>query len=259
MKKCLLLLLFASPLLAGAITLTDTPKVAKPAMSKKPVMLKSPVAAQSAPVTKQNVVTNAYSHPLSFQLEGGTQGAGLDFRYGIVPQLSLRLGGSFVPSYTGNNLVDLPGFASTNQITLSYYNIHLLADFVPFKGFRSLRLVGGAGYLGKADGGFNVVPTGSYTYNGITVTGNDIGTLNMAVSWKGVAPYFGIGLFRSFPHHLFNFNLDLGTYYLTAPKTTIIGTGLLADNYQLEPQFDQNLKDYRWLPVLQLNFNFKLK
>jgi hypothetical protein len=58
---------------------------------------------------------------------------------------------------------------------------------------------------------------------------------------------------------LFNFNMDIGTYYLNQPSTHIIGTGLLTDNNTLEPQFNQNLKNYRWLPVLQLNFNFRLK
>ena len=195
---------------------------------------------------------------ISFQLEAGSQGPGADLRYGLNKHLSARLGGNFIP-FTGDNLVNLPGFQSTNTIRVNFYNVHLLADYVPFTSVRSFRLVVGGAYLYKADGGFTVIPTGSYTYNGITVTGTDIGTLNMDVTWKGFAPYAGLGLFRSFPHHMFNVNLDLGTYYLTAPQTHIIGTGLLADNYKLEPQFNQNLKDYRWLPVIQLNFNFRIK
>ena len=230
----LLLLLAISSFCVKAGTVTDTVK--------------------KASVKRQDI----FVHHLSFQLEAGTQGPGGDFRYGINKHLSARIGGSFIP-FTGNNLVELPGFQSTNSIRVNFYNIHLLADYVPFTGFRSLRLVAGGAYLYKADGGFTVIPTGSYTYNGITVTGTDIGTLNMDVTWKGFAPYAGLGLFRSFPHHAFNVNLDLGTYYLTAPQTHIVGTGLLADNYKLEPQFNQNLKDYRWLPVVQLNFNFRIK
>jgi hypothetical protein len=192
---------------------------------------------------------------LGLQLQFGTQGVGADLRFGLFSNLSLRAGASFIP-VTANNAVNLPGFDSQNTINVNFYNVHALADFNIFKG---LRLVGGAAYLYKAQGGFSVIPTGSYKYGNTTVTGADIGNLSMDVSWKGIAPYAGLGLFRAFPKHRFNFNLDLGTYYLAAPQTKIVGTGLLSDNSQLEPQFNDNLKDYRWLPVIQFNFNFKLK
>ncbi|OCX54693.1 hypothetical protein BEL04_10740 [Mucilaginibacter sp. PPCGB 2223] len=241
MKKKLLLILCALPLLSMAGPGPDSTKKARALMP---------------PGT--STITDAFKHHLSMQFEAGTQGVGADLRYGAFKQLSFRLGASFIP-VTANNALSLPGFQSTNSINVNFYNAHLLADIVPFKGARGLRLVLGGAYLYKADGGLNVIPTGSYNYNNVTVTGTDIGSLNMNVSWKGVAPYMGLGLFRSFPSHVFNFNLDLGTYYLAQPHTHIIGTGLLSDNYQLEPQFNENLKDYRWLPVLQLNFNFKLK
>jgi hypothetical protein len=134
-----------------------------------------------------------------------------------------------------------------------------LAYFVPFKALKCLRLVGGAGYLIQGQGNIMMTPTGNYTFSNYNLTGAEVGTLDMKVNWEGVAPYLGIGVFKSFPSTFFNFNLDLGTYYLTQPKTKIVGTNLLVDNNQLEPQFNDNLKDYRWLPVLQLNFNFRIK
>lgn len=241
MKKKLLLIFCTLPLLGMAATGPDS--------AKKASALMAPNAS---------TISARLPHHLSFQLEGGTQGVGGDLRYGAFQRASFRLGASFIP-VTANNALSLPGFQSTNSISVNFYNIHLLADMVPFKGARGLRIVAGGAYLYKADGGLNVIPTGSYTYGNTTVTGTDIGNLDMNVSWKGIAPYLGLGLFRSFPSHVFNFNLDMGTYYMAQPQTHIIGTGLLADNYQLEPQFNNNLKQYRWLPVLQLNFNFKLK
>jgi hypothetical protein len=238
MKKRLLFLLLAFPLLTKAIPIADTSGVAEYDLT---------TAAKAK-----------FRHPLSLQIEAGTQGLGADMRFGVLPRLSIRTGMSFIP-VKQNDVLTLPGFQSTNSASVNFYNAHLLADFVPFKGMRGLRVVGGAAYLYKAEGNLTVIPTGSYTYGNTTVTGADIGNLNMQVSWKGVAPYLGLGLFKSFPNHLFNFNLDLGTYYLNQPSTHIIGSGLLVDNNSLEPQFNQNLKEYRWLPVLQLNFNFKLK
>jgi hypothetical protein len=233
---------------------------------KKPLlglflMLPMLVWAQQKPISPKLAARSSessYQKPLSLQIEGGTQGIGADLRYGVFKRLSLRAGASFIP-VTKDNVLTLPGFQSTNSATVNFYNVHLLADVVPFKGMRGLRIVGGAAYLYKAEGTLNVVPTGTYNYGSTTVTAADIGNLNMNVSWQGVAPYIGLGLFKSFPNHFFNINLDLGTYYLTQPSTHIIGTGLLTDNSTLEPQFNENLKDYRWLPVLQLNFNFRLK
>ncbi|MEO6524577.1 MAG: hypothetical protein ABIN91_23030 [Mucilaginibacter sp.] len=209
----------------------------------------------SAPQKQEDIL---YSKPLSLQLQAGTQGVGADLRYGLFKRLSLRAGASFIP-VSKDNLITLPGFKSDNTASINFYNAHLLADFVPFKGMRGFRLVGGAAYLYKASGALAVTPVGNYTYGNSTYTPADIGTLNMDVSWKGIAPYAGIGLFKSFPNHFFNFNLDLGTYYLTQPSTHVVGTGVLSPNNQLEPQFNDNLKEYRWLPVIQLNFNFRLK
>jgi hypothetical protein len=244
MKKILLCVLCTLPLINKAASMpADTTRRAK---------------SEASVTQPASEMLNNFEHHLSFQLEGGTQGVGGDLRYGAASQLSVRLGASFIP-VTANNALSLPGFQSTNAINVNFYNIHLLADIVPFSGARGIRFVVGGAYLYKADGGLSVIPTGSYTYGSQTVTGTDIGTLNMNVSWKGIAPYAGLGLFRSFPSHVFNFNLDLGTYYLSQPQTHIVGTGLLSDNYQLEPQFNANLKEYRWLPVIQLNFNFRLK
>jgi hypothetical protein len=238
MRTTFLFLLLAFPMLALATTPADT-------------------LSQSYPEIPFSINAK-FHHPLSMQLEAGTQGFGADMRYGLLSRFSVRLGASFIPIKADNVLI-LPGFQSTNNASVDFYNVHFLADFVPFKSLKGFRLVGGAAYLYKANGGLTVIPTGTYTYGNTTVTGTDIGNLNMNVSWKGAAPYLGIGLFKSFPNHIFNFNLDLGTYYLTQPSTHIIGTGLLTDNNALEPQFNENLKNYRWLPVLQLNFNFKIK
>jgi hypothetical protein len=235
MKKPLLGLLLVLPLLVSAQQKTKS--------------------KASATQKQEDIV---YNNPLSLQLQAGTQGIGADLRYGLFRRLSLRAGASFIP-VSKDNLITLPGFKSDNTASINFYNAHLLADFVPFKGMRGFRLVGGAAYLYKASGALSVTPVGNYTYGSTTYTAVDIGSLNVDVSWKGIAPYAGIGLFKSFPNHLFNFNLDIGTYYITQPSTHVVGTDVLDKNYQLEPQFNDNLKGYRWLPVIQLNFNFRLK
>jgi len=195
---------------------------------------------------------------LSLQLHAGTQGIGADFRYGLMPKLSLRFGGSIIPSVTANNAFTIAGFDADNTLKANFANLHLLGDYAPFK-TNSFKIVGGISYLFNANGDLNFKPRGNYNFDGLELTSEEVGDLNIGLTWKGVAPYLGLGLLQSFPKNKFNVNIDFGTYYLTAPRSTVVGTKLLSDNDALEPQLDENMSSYRFLPVIQLNFNFKIK
>jgi len=195
---------------------------------------------------------------MAFQITAGSQGFGVDFKYGITNNLSARLGGSFLP-VKANNVFNFSSFESNINAKANFNNVHLYADFTPFESVSWLRLVGGAGYLFKASGNMDVIPTGSYKVANYTISKEELGLMNVDMSWKGVAPYVGLGFLNAFPKSRFNVNLDLGTYYVGAPKSTVVGTQLLAENYRLEPQLDENMKDYKWLPVMQVNFNFKIR
>jgi hypothetical protein len=197
------------------------------------------------------------AHPKSIQLIAGTQGIGAEFIYGLSPKLALRTGASFIP-LTVNNAFPVSGVSSDNTLTAHFFNIHFLADFTPFENAPFIRVVGGAAYFIQAKGDFAVQPTGNYNYGDISLTPQEVGKLNMNVDWSGVAPYLGMGLARLFPRRRFNINLDLGSYYLSRPQTTVVGTGLLDGNSSQNAQFSKNMSGYRFLPVAQLNFSFKL-
>ncbi|MDN3583774.1 hypothetical protein [Mucilaginibacter flavus] len=193
----------------------------------------------------------------SLRINMGSQGVGAEFGYGINAKTALRLGANFIP-LSANNAVNVSGFNSTSRVSASFSNVHLLADFTPFANAHGFRLVGGAAYFMNANGNLQMQPKSDYSYGDIVVPAADAGNLNMRVNWKGVAPYLGFGLLKAFPNHAFNINFDLGSYYLRRPDANIVGTGLLAGNSSQSAQLQRNLKDYRFLPVLQLNFNFKL-
>lgn len=193
----------------------------------------------------------------SIQLNLGTQGIGAEFSYGVLPNLALRAGANFIP-FKANDIFKISGFNSTSHVSADFYNAHVLADFRPFETVAWLRIVGGVGYFFKANGKVRIIPSDDYKYGDLVLTDDQIGYVDLNVDWKGVAPYIGIALARTFPLGKFNVNLDLGTYYLSKPKATIIGTGLLEGNSSQTQQFQSNIKDYRWLPVLQINFNYKL-
>ena len=61
------------------------------------------------------------------------------------------------------------------------------------------------------------------------------------------------------PKKRFNLNFDLGTFYLPSPKVTVVGTKLLKNNEDLGVRLTEDLKTYRWMPMLQLNFTYLIK
>jgi hypothetical protein len=195
--------------------------------------------------------------PKSVRINMGTQGIGAEFAFGVLPAVSLRAGADFIP-VSANNVFSVSGFNSDSRASASFSNVHLLADFVPFKGAPGFRLVGGAGYFVNAKGKITIQPKDNYTYGDITLNKDQVGNLNMDVNWKGVAPYLGFGLLKAFPNRAFNVNLDLGSYFLKRPDAAITATGLLAGNESQSAQLQRNLSGYRFLPVVQLNFNFKI-
>jgi hypothetical protein len=208
--------------------------------------------AQETAVAKKN--------PISVQVLAGTQGVGAEVRYGLQPKLGIRLGGSTSTSIKVNDAIKFSGFEAGNTISAEISNIHLLADYAPFH-TNAFRLVAGAGYLFQAGGGLQFVPIAgkNYTFGEVTLTGEEVGQIDVDLSWKGLAPYLGLGLFKALPKGRFNVNLDLGTYFLKSPNSTVTGTKMLADNQEMELQLEKNMKDYRFLPVLQLNFNFRIR
>ncbi|MDP9079293.1 MAG: hypothetical protein M3O71_17830 [Bacteroidota bacterium] len=216
-----------------------------------------PKNKQVSPEESQQKPMAQFVSPISVQILMGSQGIGADVKYGITPKLSGRLGFGIIP-VTANNMFGFSAFPVEDQLSAKFSNLHLLADYAPFNN-KSYRLVGGAAYLVKGNANVIITPSGSYQFGSQTLNKDQIGSLSASVDWKGVAPYLGVALFKSFPNRLFNMNIDIGTYYLASPGTSFTGTKLLSDNNSQAAQFNQNMQGYRWLPVVQLNFNFRIK
>ncbi|WP_225871028.1 hypothetical protein [Pedobacter frigiditerrae] len=197
-----------------------------------------------------------FKNQKSIQLNLGTQGIGAEFLYGVLPKLALRGGVNAIP-LKANDIFKIEDFNSTTHASADFYNIHVLADYTPFQKASWLRIVGGLAYFFKADGKVRITPSDDYTYGDLVLSEEQIGYVDLNVDWKGVAPYLGFAFANTFPRKKFNVNFDLGAYYLSKPKADIIGTGLLEGNSSQTPQFQSNIKNYRWLPIVQVNFNYK--
>jgi hypothetical protein len=192
-------------------------------------------------------------NPMSIQVLTGTQGIGANFRYVLNKTIGFRLGGSYVAAGI-NDKIKMDGFNSKNRASGKFNTVHALAELMPQKFFR---VVAGVAYLPSAEAAVYFEPTDTQNFNNITLTPEDIGTLEFQMDWGNFAPYFGFGVGRGIPKKKFNVNIDLGAYYLSSPTVTAIGTKMLTNNDPNAAIIQNNIKDYRFMPVAQLNFNFK--
>lgn len=191
--------------------------------------------------------------PFVLSLTAGTAGFGLEVKKVFSNYFDVRLGGNFF-NFTGTDLYNLEEIKSETKATLKTMNAHLFAEL----GSKWVRLVVGAAYFTNTTAKIDLKASDSYTYENTTVTKEQIGTLSECLSYKGLAAYGGISLFRIAPSKRFNVTLDLGTYYLPKPEAKIEGTGLLTGNSSQTAILQENVNDWRWMPTFQLNFNFKI-
>ncbi len=226
----------------------------KPEKMKKLYTILFALLVTQIAVAQDNAATTpSASKPMSFQVLAGSQGFGANFRYVPNKKIGVRVGGSFGKGSI-NDKIDIEDFSSKNKLTGEVTTIHALAELNPM-GF--VRVAIGAAYFSKAKANLYLQPKESQTVGEITLNPDEIGELNYHIDWGKAAPYIGLGLGRGIPKKKFNVNFDLGTYYLQAPKVTAFGTKLLADNQSSAEQIQENMKSYRFLPVLQLNFNYR--
>jgi hypothetical protein len=204
----------------------------------------------------KTATTSTSFNPLlaTVQVHGGTQGFGVAVRYQFIPQLAARLGGSY-GSVNINEGFNFDNLSTDNKLKGKISNIHLFGEY---NALNWLRVVAGAGYFFKANANVVMTPNESVTRDGITLQPEELGILTTDVNYKKFAPYIGLGLGRGLPQKRFNANVDFGFYYLSAPTVTMTGTEYLDGNTQNGPILTENMKNYRFLPVVQLNLNFKL-
>lgn len=199
----------------------------------------------------------------SIGIEAGTQGVGVTFSVPFQNHLALRAGATFLP-YDTDVLKTYNNYKTTNDITARMSNIHLLVDWTPFDANdnfgKHFAMTTGMGFFYEARGTFVTKLTEPYHYGEIEVAPEDIGVLTTSIDWDySLAPYLGLGLqnFNFGPKIGFDFNV--GAYYLNKPDVNIVGTNLLDGNEANAKIVEENVKNYRFLPVVQLSLSYKIK
>ena len=123
--------------------------------------------------------------PISLEAHIGTAGIGLQAQGKINDYIGVHLGGDwfgFRHSVSSNDV------RYTGNVLWATANLGI--DIHPLKnGF----FLGGGGYFGERHFNLDATPSQSFTYNGVTLTPDQIGRLHGEAKLQASAPFVGIG------------------------------------------------------------------
>lgn len=198
----------------------------------------------------------AQNRRLSVILDLGTT-PGLELAYKLKPKLTARLGFHYFV-YQINNSLEIGGEKLKLAGDLGMGVPSASVAFTPrAEGF--FKLVGGLAYI--ANGKLTTIfgPEGSYEFQGNTFTSAEIGEVHFSMDYsQTVAPFLGLGIGRDIPQKRIGVGAELGSYYLSAPKISLTGTERLVGMSEEQAKIEENTKDWRFWPVLNVRVAFKL-
>jgi hypothetical protein len=191
----------------------------------------------------------------------GTDGAGLEFEYGIARYFGARLeiNGGTLSHHVNRTNIDYEGH-------LHFSNVQALGDWHPFAG--AWRVSTGLVYNdNKID--LNAAPsTGTLTINGNSYPAGQVGSLQGTLSFPKISPYLGIGWGISPRGKGLFGSIDLGVQYqanhvsLTgtcgpAIQGTATCTQLQSDVAAEQLRLQDETRAFRFWPVTQIGIGWR--
>ena len=205
------------------------------------------------------VTPTPWKQQTSIGLLLGTAGIGFQGSITLNKSWGLRAGFQIMPSFTITQDDKIGRTDLEHKYKINLANIHVLADYyLPFAQRMGLRITGGfAGFLSaKAD--VVSIPVGEYYYGEIPINDERMGDVKTKVKRSGIAAYLGAGFLNLVNTEHFALSADIGSYYLMpSANVEMTATGYLEGNERNQEQLKENLKGYRWVPVIQIGLNYK--
>lgn len=209
----------------------------------------------------ESAYTHGYPNPFALGVHVGTTGVGLHIYQPLGTHFGLRLGGSIMPFNT-NITGNYSNRDTRTEVSAKANNVSLLVGYTPFSHksgfFRSFNVQVGGAYFFDLNGKLTTRLTDPFQYGDIAVDPEVVGTITTNVDWKEtVNPYAGIGWSNIVLDSRFSVSIDLGMYYLSKPTVTMGATGLLEENVNNAPTIQNNIKNYRYLPRVEVGFSYR--
>lgn len=210
---------------------------------------------------QQSAQSPAYRQAAGIHI--GSTGIGAQYFHPLGTQFGLRAGLSFMPFSTSIKGT-YSGRKTPSDIKAHANHASLLFGYAPFSGrggfFNSFGFELGGAYFFKLDGDFETRLSDPYKHGDILVDPERVGLIYADVKWKKtVSPYLGMGWSNIHLTDKLSGHLNLGCYYLSKPRVTLEATGLLKENVINQEQVQHNIRNYRYLPRLELGVSYSLK
>ncbi len=204
------------------------------------------------------LLTSAHATPFSAGLGVSTLGIGANAGYKISNSFKVRAAGNYFKLSRSVSDGDL-----TYKGKLRMFTIGVLGDWHCLgNGFR---ITGGLMYNGNQLN-LDVTPNNSHSYNGVTYTPQQIGTVKGTIKFRRIAPYLGLGFDSGHENASgFSFNADLGVLFQGSARGKIKSISGLAAN---DATTIENVKEdvvkavnkkklIKYYPVLSLGVSYK--
>ncbi|WP_461136515.1 hypothetical protein [Spirosoma lituiforme] len=215
------------------------------------------IAARFVP--PDSTINRRAQHSVTLQL--GTTGPGIYYNRVIsqANRLTLRVGGQYfayrklirVKAATDSYIQVKPDFMiGIAQANLKWHPFQRSSFFV----------TGGLGYTWHPDMRFVITAENKLNLDGLELTPEDVGTVNLGFRWHPIVGYLGWGFGRSLPNKRIGVGFEMGVFYIGKPSVQLDYEGFLETTTidQQVPTVERNLSNYRYLPSINVMFSYKL-
>ncbi|WBL23608.1 hypothetical protein [Zunongwangia sp. HRR-M8] len=211
----------------------------------------------SCVVISQENETSNYSKKYAIAVNGSTLGGGIEIAKNISPHFNLRLRGNTLSIKDFVQEIEIDDANLNVTADSRFLEFDLSLEYLPFKQ-SSFKIVGGAAYFNDGETKALATYDGSFEYGEIIIGPEDIGDLRLSIDYNGIAPYLGIGMGRAVPKNKFGIAFEAGSFYLPEPQVGITATGMLAPTANQAESLQEDIKDYRWYPFLNLRLSIRI-
>jgi hypothetical protein len=205
--------------------------------------------------------TTGGSAPHSISLHLGTTGLGVFYNRELSRshRLFLRVGCSYL-AY--RQLIRLKATSDGYIAIKPDLTIGIAQAALRWYPFRrgTLFLTGSVGYMWHPDLRFIITAENKLDLDGLVLTPEDVGTVDLGFRWHPVVGYLGWGFGRSIPIRRFGVGFEMGVYYLGKPSVELTYEGFLETTTIDEqiPTVERNLANYRYLPSINVTISYRL-
>jgi hypothetical protein len=198
----------------------------------------------------------------AISLQLGTTGAGIYYNREVssARRLMLRVGGQY---FAYHRLIQVKAASDSYVNIKPDLTIGLAQANLKWHPFQrsSFFLTGGLAYSWHPDMRFVITAENTLNFDGLELTPQDVGTVNLGFRWHPVVGYLGWGFGRSFPNKRLGAGVEMGVFYLGKPRVSLDYEGFL-ETTTIDEQVavvEQNLSGYRYLPTINLTLSYKIR